>query len=211
MTVSFEGKLVVAISSRALFDLEESHRVYMDAGVVAYARYQIERESEPLKEGVALPLVRKLLSLNADGETRVEVVLLSRNSGRLLAGILKKKGNFVIVGHLAPYILKTAGIDMVAVLRRSPARLEETLQERGYSREKINENVSAEILGITLDDSVKAFGKRKVAEFDTTGKDPEQTAADIVTTAQKKKPRRVGTVDWLAVVSEEEVQRLFAY
>lgn len=134
-----------------------------------------------------------------------------KKARRLLEGILKKKGNFVIVGHLAPYVLKTAGIDMAAVLRRSPARLEDTLQGRGYSREKINENVSAEILGITLYDSVKAFGKRKIAEFDTTGKDPEQTAADIVATAQKKKPRRAGTVDWLAVVSEEEVQRFFAY
>ena len=131
--------------------------------------------------------------------------------GRLLAGILKKKGNFVIVGHLAPYVLKTAGIDMVAVLRHSPARLEQTLQERGYIREKVNENVSAEILGISLYDSIKAFGKSKVAEFDTTGKEPEQTADDIVATAQKKKPRRAGAVDWLAVISEEEVQRFFDY
>lgn len=134
-----------------------------------------------------------------------------KKAGKMLAGILKKKGNFVIVGHLAPYVLKSAGIDMVAVLRRSPARLEETLKERGYSRGKINENVSAEILGITLYDSVKAFGKRKVAEFDTTGKEPEQTAEDIVATAKKKKPRRAGSVDWLAVISEEEVQRFFAY
>lgn len=131
--------------------------------------------------------------------------------GRLLAGILKKKGHFVIVGHLAPYVLKTAGIDMVAVLRKSPARLEETLHARSYSHEKINENISAEILGITLYDSIKAFGRRKVAEFDTTGKDPEQTADNIVATVQKKKPRRAGTVDWLAVVSEDEVQRYFAY
>lgn len=131
--------------------------------------------------------------------------------GRMVAGILKKRGNFVVVGHLAPYVVKTAGVDMVAVLRRSPARLEQTLQERGYIREKVNENVSAEILGISLYDSIKAFGKRKVAEFDTTGKEPEQTADDIVSTAQKKKPRRAGAVDWLAVISEEEVQRFFDY
>jgi adenylate kinase len=134
-----------------------------------------------------------------------------KKAGALVAGVLKKKGNFVIVGHLAPYVVKTTGIDMVVVLRRSPARLEETLQARGYPREKINENVSAEILGITLYDSIKAFGKRKIAEFDTTGKDPEQTAADIVATAKKNKPKRAGPVDWLAVVSEQEVQRFFAY
>lgn len=81
MSVSFAGKLVIAISSRALFDLEESHRVYVERGVEAYGRYQIDHENEPLKEGVALPLVRKLLALNrAESEPRVEVVLLSRNS-----------------------------------------------------------------------------------------------------------------------------------
>lgn len=75
-------KLVVAISSRALFDLEESHRVFETEGVDAYCRYQIERENELLEPGVAFSLVEKLLRLNALGDQRqrVEVVLLSRNS-----------------------------------------------------------------------------------------------------------------------------------
>ncbi|HEX6067219.1 MAG TPA: AAA family ATPase [Nitrososphaera sp.] len=145
------------------------------------------------------------------GRTAKGLEVNLKKLGRLVAGILKKKGNFVVVGHLAPYVVKTAGIDMVAVLRRSPARLEQTLKERGYILEKVNENVSAEVLGISLYDSIKAFGKGKVAEFDTTGKEPEQTANDIVATAQKKKPKRAGAVDWLAVVSEEEVQRFFDY
>lgn len=75
-------KLVVAISSRALFDLEDSHRVYTQRGVEAYCKYQIKHENEMLKPGVAFPLVQKLLNLNALGEKRerVEVILLSRNS-----------------------------------------------------------------------------------------------------------------------------------
>jgi 5'-nucleotidase len=75
-------KLVIAISSRALFDLEESHRVYMEEGVDAYSRYQIAHESEQLREGVAFPLVRKLVALNTrdPARERVEVVLTSRNS-----------------------------------------------------------------------------------------------------------------------------------
>ncbi|MEO9362411.1 MAG: AAA family ATPase [Nitrososphaera sp.] len=135
----------------------------------------------------------------------------TKKAGKLVAGILKRKGSFVLVGHLAPYVVKPAGMDMVAVLRRSPRRLEETLLERKYTKEKINENVSAEILGISFYDSIKAFGKRRVAEFDTTGKTPEQTAEEIIATLQKEKPRRSGSVDWLAVISEEEVQKFFAY
>ncbi|MBO3275605.1 5'-nucleotidase [Pseudomonas schmalbachii] len=74
-------KLVVAISSRALFDLRESHQVYESEGVEAYRQYQISREDEVLPPGDAFVLVKKLLGLNAAVErAQVEVILVSRNS-----------------------------------------------------------------------------------------------------------------------------------
>jgi 5'-nucleotidase len=75
-------RLVVAISSRALFDLGESHRVFETEGVDAYCRYQVDRENDALEPGVAFPLVQKLLGLNQLllDRGRVEVILLSRNS-----------------------------------------------------------------------------------------------------------------------------------
>ncbi len=75
-------KLVVAISSSALFDLRESDRVYREEGLAAYASYQVAREAEPLQTGEAFPLVKKLIALNEllDGRDRVEVILLSRNT-----------------------------------------------------------------------------------------------------------------------------------
>ena len=77
-----ESTLVVAISSRALFDLGESHALFEREGIDAFARYQIAREDELLKPGIAFPLVQKLLRLNrAPPEApHVEVILLSRNS-----------------------------------------------------------------------------------------------------------------------------------
>ncbi len=82
MPDSLGDKLVIAISSRALFDLDASHEVYEQDGLESYSRYQIEREDEPLKPGEAFPMVQKLLRINQllDGEDRVEVILLSRNS-----------------------------------------------------------------------------------------------------------------------------------
>ena len=80
--------LIVAISSRALFDLEDSHRLFEREGLEAYAEFQRAHEDELLEPGIAFPLVRKLLALN-DGAPvdddgvpapRVEVILLSRNS-----------------------------------------------------------------------------------------------------------------------------------
>ena len=75
--------LVIAISSRALFDLEEGHALFEAQGVDAYADFQRSREDELLAPGIAFPLVRKLLALNAHAPKdapRVEVILLSRNS-----------------------------------------------------------------------------------------------------------------------------------
>ena len=74
-------KLVIAISSRALFDLNDSHKVYEEQGLAAYSAYQIEHESETLEPGDGFLLVKKLLHLNELlGEPRVEIVLMSRNS-----------------------------------------------------------------------------------------------------------------------------------
>jgi len=72
-------QLVVAISSRALFDFEEENRVFETADDRAYMRLQLERLERPAKPGVAYTLVRKLLGFNADATRRVEVVILSRN------------------------------------------------------------------------------------------------------------------------------------
>jgi 5'-nucleotidase len=82
MPVTFDGKLVVAISSRALFDLEASNRVFEEEGVEAYWKYQLDHEDEVLAPGIAFPLVRKLLRLNrlSPERPRVEVILLSRNT-----------------------------------------------------------------------------------------------------------------------------------
>ncbi len=82
MSASLADKLVVAISSRALFDLDASNRVFEEEGVAAYRKYQIDREEEVLAPGDAFSLVRKLLRLNALLAERqpVEVILLSRNT-----------------------------------------------------------------------------------------------------------------------------------
>lgn len=75
-------KLVIGISSRALFDLSASHTVYQEKGLDAYSKYQIEHEDDILEPGDAFAMVNKLLNINQliGGDPRVEVILLSRNS-----------------------------------------------------------------------------------------------------------------------------------
>ncbi len=79
MPVSLHGQLVVAISSRALFDFEEENRVFEAADDRAYMALQLQRLELAATPGVAFSLVQKLLAFNTDGPPRVEVVILSRN------------------------------------------------------------------------------------------------------------------------------------
>ena len=78
-----DDAFVVAISSRALFDLEASHALFEREGLEAYEAFQRANEDSVLGPGIAFPLVHKLLQMNRDarpGVPRVEVILLSRNS-----------------------------------------------------------------------------------------------------------------------------------
>lgn len=75
-------KLIVAVSSRALFDLDESHSIFETQGKEAFCRYQIEHENEVLQPGFGFPLVKKFLDLNLafPSTPLVEIILLSQNS-----------------------------------------------------------------------------------------------------------------------------------
>lgn len=79
MATNLDGQLVVAISSRALFDLEEENRVFEQTDDRAYMKLQLDRLEQTAKPGVAFSLVKKLLAFNDAQTQRVEVVILSRN------------------------------------------------------------------------------------------------------------------------------------
>jgi 5'-nucleotidase len=79
MGVTLDGQLVVAISSRALFDFEEENRFFEQSDDRAYMKLQLDRLEQPAKPGVAFSLVKKLLAFNQGDAPQVEVVILSRN------------------------------------------------------------------------------------------------------------------------------------
>ncbi|MGQ3054824.1 MAG: 5'-nucleotidase [Roseateles sp.] len=79
MPATLNGQLVVAISSRALFDFEAENEVFEAEDDHAYMALQQRLLDEPARPGVAFSLVHKLLAFNAGGAPQVEVVVLSRN------------------------------------------------------------------------------------------------------------------------------------
>ena len=172
--------------------------------------------SEKLGKAKLIDINRVILSNNAitlptsavKGIGEIDV----KKTEKLILEEIKKTKDVVIVGHLAPYVLRTTGIDLVAVLRRSPYQLAKIFRQRKYTPMKMKENIAAEILGITLYDSVETFGKERVAELDATGKTPQGIAKDIVSKLHKKSRKQIGIIDWLSLVYEKgDAQKFLEY
>ena len=83
MAYNLNDKLVIAISSRALFDLEEENQIFEKDGLDAYYKYQLENEDKSLKKGTGYRLVENILKINSffsSDERQVEVIILSKNN-----------------------------------------------------------------------------------------------------------------------------------
>ena len=116
------SKLVIGISSRALFDLSQSHKIFEKDGIDAYRSHQIKNENQILDPGEAYNLVTKILKINDlyDSENRIEVILLSRNTAdtglRVFNSIEAHELNItraVFCGGESPYkYVKAFGVDL---------------------------------------------------------------------------------------------------
>ncbi len=115
-----------------------------------------------------------------------------------------KGKKLVVAGHLLPSIFSKREIRFVAILRCSPLELEKRFVSRNYSNGKIKDNLSSEILGISSYDALKKFGRDKVAEFDTTGKDAKDVAEEIIKTVRGEVPKRIEFIDWLKFFEKPE-------
>lgn len=80
MSLKLDDKLVVGISSRALFDLEEENQIFEHDGLEAYSQYQLEHEDDILRPGTAFPLIKALHKLNSGGHYLTEIIVMSKNS-----------------------------------------------------------------------------------------------------------------------------------
>lgn len=82
MAYNLKEKLVIGVSSRALFDLSVENEIFEKEGVEAYREYQMAHENDCLKPGPGFGLIQALLNLNrlTGQEDKVEVIIMSRNS-----------------------------------------------------------------------------------------------------------------------------------
>ena len=92
MAYNLKDKLVVAVSSRALFDLEAENEIFEKEGLTAYYKYQLENEETPLQKGTGFRLIENLLKINnyfPKEERQVEVIVLSKNNAAISLRITK--------------------------------------------------------------------------------------------------------------------------
>ncbi len=149
---------------------------------------------------LAPKLHRELLELNSlaephsvpdgSGGLAVDVKALGRDvRGRHLAGA-------IVSGHLLAEVLRAGDVEFVAVLRCDPAVLKRRLAARGYSHQKVIENVEAELIGVVLDAAVRRFGPPKVHEYDTSRSKPASVVRKIVLDLLSGLPQNAPWRDW---------------
>lgn len=136
----------------------------------------------------------------------------TRKASLLLRKEIKQNDDVIISGHLAPYLLMANQADLVVVLRRSPQYLLQTFKERKYAEVKIRQNITSEILGITLYDSIKKFGKQKIIEFDTTKTSSKEIIKRLIEALNDNSKRRMGNIDWMPTLKhQKDILNLISY
>jgi adenylate kinase len=108
----------------------------------------------------------------------------------------------IIDGHYAAAVIPEQHVAQVFVLRRHPKELKEFMEKRGYSGNKLWENLQAEIIDVSLGEAVEVHAGR-VCELDITGKPVEAIVEDIIAVLEKRKTCFVGGIDWMGTLEKE--------
>jgi len=167
--------------------------------------------SEEISELISLPIIdlskiaQKFGLLERNGEFNdVDV-------GKLEEIIQEKISHpSLFVGHLAPYVLSSNKIKKVIVLRKNPYDLISIYKERGYSKEKIKDNLGSEVLGIILHDAITQFGSEKILQINVTSQSIQETIKKVLDAIAGE--IKTEEVDWLTFISEKnDLKEFFTY
>ena len=116
--------------------------------------------------------------------------------------------NNIIVGHLAPYVLRKNQVKIMIVLRRSPYDLIPVYENRKYGNDKIKDNIGSEILGIIANDAIDKF-QEKTFQINVSGKTVVEVFEKIMSVIVNKKENEA--VDWLELVRKNnDLGKFFA-
>jgi adenylate kinase len=136
------------------------------------------------------------LILGSDDFRQTEIV--DMKALREKVNIFPSRNRYIIIeGHYAQDIVPHETVAIVVVLRRAPWVLKKELESRGYSHEKVRENLEAELLGVCLSDALGSHVKGKVCEIDTINMAAEETVNIILELIESKRKCLHGHIDWM--------------
>ncbi len=141
--------------------------------------------------------------LEEDEERDTSIVDMNALGNALLDEIADKE-TVIIDGHYGQDLLDPEIVERVIILRKQPWDLKPVLEQRGYSSDKIRENLEAEIMGVIIHQSIELIPEEKLVEVDTSGKTLDETAEEIIALIHDY-GREFKPIDW---VSHPETMRV---
>jgi adenylate kinase len=176
-------------------------RVIVIAGVPGVGKSTVASDTSERLEysviGVSELAMKEGTLLGRDDERKTEVVDLPRLKEKIADAINATEGHIIVDGHYAYDVVPRNLVSHAFLLRRAPWVLKEELRERGYSSEKIRENVEAELLDVPLIEAIEVLGPNRVCEVDTTDRTPEETVNEVLGILEGSAQCRQKLVDWL--------------
>jgi adenylate kinase len=138
-----------------------------------------------------------------DPQRDTQIIDEAKMRRKLKTLIQTAQTDIVIDAHYAAAVTPKTLATHVFVLRRNPIELQKAMQNRGYSQQKQNENLEAEILDVCLVEALQKQEKNKICELDVSAKPAETVLSEVLAVLDGKKACYTGTVDWLGMLERE--------
>ena len=148
---------------------------------------------------------RKKLYINYDRSKNAFIIDIEKVRKEIAK--LARKERIIVEGHIVE-VIPPDMLEVCIVLRLNPLVLEKRLNNRGYIRKKILENIQSEILDVILIDALKTFGEGKVLELDLTGLTKEEAVKSLLDIIRGKIRPKPGHVDWIKRLGKDAYRYL---
>ena len=158
MPYDLTNPLVIGISSRALFNLEQENTIFEEQGLDAYEEYQVKHENDILQKGSAFQLIKAFLGLNKLQEHLVEVIVMSRNSPNTSLRIFNSIADYDLDITRAAL---TGGAPIAPYLHAFKTDLFLSANQQDV-QEAINSNIASAVI---LTNTPHASGSKKVKQI----------------------------------------------
>lgn len=150
-------------------------------------------------------LVKKYnYSLGYDSKRKTIIADIKKIKDKIKQIMKSTSNEYIIVdGHYAASVVPPKKVLKAFVLRRNPVELKELLKKRYFQCNKLEENLEAEILDVSLIDTLSYLTKNKVCELDITGRTTIDVANQIIAILKKERKCEIGNIDWLGYLESK--------